>query len=251
MDAVFAHIARHQRAYAALPLFERLRDDGLPARARLGFMPCLAFFVMAFADLNRYVLRREPPRDPYDARVNAHTREDDHHWVWFLEDLDTLGWNAATTTTDALRALWRDDTYRSRILMYELCAMLGGANSVERYAIVEAIEATGHVLFALTTRAAEVWQAATGRPLRYMGADHFALENGHLQRDDGTVALERIALSDDVRQRCVVFVDRVFDVFAAWTEEAERFVGRTAAEQGARQGSPMMERVALATHGRA
>jgi hypothetical protein len=250
METVFSHIAQRKRAYAMLPLFERLRDDSLPARVRLAFMSRLAFFVMAFADLNRYVLRREPPRNPHDARVNAHTREDDHHWAWFLEDLDTLGWNAPTTTTDALRALWREETCRSRILMYELCALLGAADSVERYAIVEAIEATGNVLFALTTRAADQWQAATGRPLRYMGAYHFAHENGHLQRDDEAAALERIALPDDARRRCVDFVDRVFEVFAAWTHEAEGFVGQAAAESDAWMAR-LSSRPALSAQGRA
>jgi hypothetical protein len=248
METVLAHIARRKCAYAMLPLFERLRDDRLPARVRLGFMPYFAFFVMAFADLNRYVLRRES-HDPYDARVNAHTREDDHHWVWFLEDLDALGWSGATTTAEALRVLWREDTCRNRILMYELCAMLGAADSIERYVIVEAIEETGNVLFALTTRVAELWQAAMGRPLRYMGAYHFALETGHLEHDDTTDALERIALPDAARQRCVGYVDRVFDVFAAWTHEAERFVQQAAAEQAARMALPP-ESGAFSTHGR-
>ncbi|AOJ10965.1 hypothetical protein [Burkholderia mayonis] len=227
MKTVMTHIMRRKRRYATLPLFACLRDECLPPRVRLGFMPGFAFFVMAFGDLNRYMLRKEPAGDVHQARVNAHTREDDHHWPWFLEDLDKLGWNRATTMTGALRALWSEDTHRCRLLMYELCAIVDAADGVERLAIVEAIEETGNVLFALTTCLAAEVQAETGRELRYMGADHFALETGHMQNGEHAKA-SRIVLDDAKRRRCIALVDRVFDSFSACTHEAAREIARAA-----------------------
>lgn len=223
MKPVLAHIMRKKRTYALLPLFERLRDETLSPATRLGFMPGLAFFIMAFGDLNRYVLRRQPAADAYQERVNAHTHEDDHHWPWFLEDLEKLGWSRLTTTADALRALWSEDTHRSRVLMYDLCALLAGCNSVEKLAVIEAIEETGNVLFALTTKISEAVREHTGIELRYMGAFHFALESGHMQNGEHA-ELARIGLDDEARNRCIGLVDRTFDAFAAWTHEAARLI---------------------------
>lgn len=118
--------------------------------------------------------------------------------------------------TDALRALWNDDTHRCRLPMYELCA------------IVEAIEETGNVLFALTTRLADEVQAQTGRELRYVGAYHFARENGHMQNGEHA-QLSGIELDAAKRRRCVAPVDRVFDAFAAWTHEAAGEIARVGA----------------------
>ncbi|KST75128.1 hypothetical protein WS76_13835 [Burkholderia humptydooensis] len=147
--------------------------------------------------------------DRLPPRVNAHTREDDRHWPWWLlKDLERLGWSRETTMTDALRALWNDDTHRCRLPMYELCA------------IVEAIEETGNVLLALTTRLADEVQAQTGRELRYVGAYHFAREHAQLSG---------IELDAAKRRRCVAPVDRVFDAFAAWTHEAAGEIARVGA----------------------
>jgi len=227
MKHVLAHIMRRKRAYAALPLFDRLRDGRLPAATRFGFMPGFAFFVMAFGDLNRHVLRQQPAADACQERVNAHTYEDDHHWPWFLEDLETLGWNPPTTVTDALRALWSEETHRSRVLMYDLCAILAGCSSVEKLAVIEAIEETGNVLFALTTGIADAMREQTGIELRYMGAFHFALESGHMQNGEHA-ELAGIALDDEARARCMALVDRTFDAFAAWTHEAAGLIDRAA-----------------------
>ncbi|MEK2602565.1 hypothetical protein [Burkholderia arboris] len=228
MKAVLAHVRRNREDYENLPLFDRLRDDRLPPLVRLEFVRGFMFFVMAFGDLNRYVLRAEPPADAYQARVNAHTREDDHHWPWFLEDVETLGWNDATTLIDTLRMLWSEHTHRSRLLMYELCAIVGDADGVERLAVIEAIEETGNVLFSLTTHVAAQVRAQTGRELRYLGAFHFALESGHLQNGEHA-ELASIALGGDSRARCIALVDRVFRAFAAWTHEAATQIDMAAA----------------------
>ena len=60
MKHVLAHIMRRKRAYAALPLFDRLRDGRLPAAARLGFMPGFAY--LAGLDPQLATPRRDDPR---------------------------------------------------------------------------------------------------------------------------------------------------------------------------------------------
>ncbi|MFK0734565.1 MAG: hypothetical protein ACIWVG_26010 [Gloeotrichia echinulata HAB0833] len=59
---------------------------------------------MSFGDLNRYVMRVEPTSDPYQAMVNKHSYEDDHHWPWYLEDLIKLRFEREKIwTTEYLR----------------------------------------------------------------------------------------------------------------------------------------------------
>ncbi len=56
----------------------------------------MAPFILAFSDLNRFVLRDEPSNDPHQRLVNEHTHEDDHHWPWYLEDLTKLGFDRSS-----------------------------------------------------------------------------------------------------------------------------------------------------------
>ena len=108
MRAVMNAIFSAKREYERLPFFEFLRDASMTPRERLSFYPCMAPFILAFGDLNKYVMRNEPSDDPYQQLVNTHTHEDDHHWPWYLEDFTTLGFDAARATTDVLRFLFSE-----------------------------------------------------------------------------------------------------------------------------------------------
>lgn len=219
MNIVLGYISKKKTDYAQLPLFEFMRDSNLTAKDRLSFIPYFSFFIMAFSDLNKFILRSEAPSDVYQQKVNVHTYEDDNHWPWFLEDLDKLGYNQKTTTVECLRDLWSDETQASRKLMYQLSALVTDMSSIERIVTIEAIEETGNVLFGLTTPLANMIQKETGTKLRYFGEFHFALESGHAQRQEHA-ELSNIRLTDDVRKRCVTNVDRVFELFETWTHEA-------------------------------
>ena len=103
MKAVMRELAQAKRHYSRLPLFEFLRCESIAPRDRLAFLPGIAPFILAFADLNRFVLRDETSQDPHQQLVNQRTREDDHHWPWYLEDLVKLGYDRGTHVTQVLR----------------------------------------------------------------------------------------------------------------------------------------------------
>ncbi|WP_211130705.1 hypothetical protein [Serratia surfactantfaciens] len=219
MKTVLQHIERNKESYAKLPLFEFLRDERRTPQERLAFLPHIAFFIMAFSDLNKFVLRDETPSiDSYQRKVNAHTYEDDHHWPWYLEDLHKLGYNRSATLAAHLEGLWSDGTRENRLLTYRLCALISSLSGLERIVVIEAIEATGNVLFGLTTPLANRIQQATGVELRYCGEFHLALESGHAQHQ-GQDDLAETTLTDAVRQRCIAHVDRVFAWFGDFTHE--------------------------------
>lgn len=223
MKSVHLHILQHERRYAQLPFFDFLRDDGLSATARLSFLPCMAPFVLAFADLNRYVLRVEPTDDPYQQLINARTCEDDHHWPCYLEDYAKLGHDLAPQApSETMRELWSDAMAASRMLSHHLAHLVWGAETVVRLALIDAIGQTGNVLFGLTIPLAETVRRETGVRLRYCGAHHLRLQNGPAT-NDALARMARLDLTPLQRQSAFARVDTVFDLFAHWTEELHRF----------------------------
>jgi hypothetical protein len=238
MRTVLQHILLRKRAYARLPFFDHLRDDTLPAADRLSFFPCMAPFILAFGDLNRYVLRVEPTDDPYLAMINAHTYEDDHHWPWYLEDYAKLGHDRdRCRPSDTLRHLWSDASAHSRLLSHRLAHLIWGAAPAARLAVVEAIEETGNVLFALTSKLAAAVQQETGVELRYCGDFHFNLESGHAMNNEHA-ELAAIVLDDALRADSIRRVDQVFVWFADWTHELLRYAREHQATSPALVASP-------------
>lgn len=225
MKPVLQHIFCLKRDYAQLPLFDFLRDDSISVRDRLSFVPCMASFIMSFGDLNRFVLRVEPTDDPHQQMINAHSHEDDHHWPWYLEDFVKLGHDVATTPSEVLRFIFSDECARNRLLSHQLAHLIWGATPRVRLAVIEAIEETGNVLFALTAPLAGQYTRATGIELRYLGEFHFQLESGHAMNNDhaelAAMTMEEAERADAV-ERCT----RVFSLFQAWVEELHRFALR-------------------------
>lgn len=219
MRTVMRAILQAKRNYATLPLFEFMRDETLSPRERLGFFPCMAPFVLAFGDLNKYVMRDEASRDPYQQLVNRHTYEDDHHWPWYLEDLTALGFDRTAATTQVLMFLFSDRTRVNRMLMTKLAHLLYDATPVRRLAIIEAIEETGNVLFSLTAGLARRIEAQERIPLRYLGDFHFNRETGHAMSGADHRELAAIQLDDTERAKCLEQVALVFRYFEEWTNE--------------------------------
>jgi hypothetical protein len=97
MRTVLKKVLAKKQAYSNLPLFQYMRDSSLTEEERLAFYPCMAHFIMSFGDINKYMLREEPPSNTYQERVNIHTYEDDRHWPWYLEDFAKLGFEPVYT----------------------------------------------------------------------------------------------------------------------------------------------------------
>jgi hypothetical protein len=155
--------------------------------------------------------------------INAHTYEDDHHWRWYLEDFAKLGYDLELQSpTETMQQLWSDASAQNRLLSHRLAHLIWGAAPVVRLAIIEAIEETGNVLFALTSELATAVQRDSGTELRYCGEFHFRLESGHAMNNDHA-ELACIALTAAERMDALNRVDQVFAFFTEWTHELLRF----------------------------
>ena len=219
MADCLGYIEHYRLDYDALPFFQFLRNEEFEPLERLQFSKCMAPFIMGFKDLNRDFLRVETHLNPVQAIVNKHTYEDDHHWPWFLEDLEKLGFNDGTSFTQNLAFLWGPETHASRSLTYQLAGMASLAEPIVKLAMVEAIEATGEVLFRCLLPIATQLEQVLNTELRYFGHHHFQRETGHAVNQNGSVCIHAIALSSTQGQKAKATIDRVFELFENWTQE--------------------------------
>ena len=214
MKEVLAFIENKKQQFAKLPFFEYLQDKSIDPKQRLAWTPCVTPFAMSFGQLNRYDLRKEPTDDPIQELINRHTYEDDHHWVWFLEDLEKLGLNHSMKFSDAMKFFWGEETYKTRLVCHEIALYTFQAEPIVVLAALEAIEATGNVTLALTAQVARELQQFTKQNYRYFGQHHFYVETGHITgTDDIQQLLKRIQLTEEQKSKAFEVVEKVFEVF--------------------------------------
>jgi hypothetical protein len=220
MKGILELIERKKQTYAELPLFAFMQDTQLDPRQRLAFAPCMAHFIMSFGDLNKYIFRIQNSTNPLQNLINKHTYEDDHHYPWFMTDLNKLGFNSSMGFVDTLRFLWGEDTKITRLLSYQLAAYTLNVDPIYKLAVIEAIEVTGNVLFNLTAKVAEELQDFTQQEYQYFGKFHLSLETGHVAGSpDAEQLLEETILTPTERQIAEDLVEQVFDIFTQWADE--------------------------------
>jgi hypothetical protein len=220
MEEVLALIEKKKQKFASSGLFEFMRDQSIDPRQRLAFAPCIAPFAMSFGEFNKYVFREEPTNDPLQIIVNNHTYEDDHHWLWFLEDLETLGINTTVKFSDALNFLWHQETKGSRWVSHQIFRSAFGASPITKLAILEVLEATANVFFSTAAPIAQELRTINQKEVLYFGCFHLAVETGHTR---GTPELDQliknIQLSEENRQEAFEVVENLFEAFTEMTDE--------------------------------
>jgi hypothetical protein len=223
MKAVTRELAQAKRHYSTLPLFDFLRDESLAPRDRLAFYPCMAPFILAYSDLNRFVFRDEASSDPHQRMINERTIEDGNHWPWYLEDLTRLGFDRTVGMTQAFRATMKDEAIHTRMLAPRLAQLARPATPLEKLVILDSVDETGNVLFGLTATLAARIEADGGPALRY--------ETVRAMRGRHRRGHEAVTLTDVERSRCLDCAFRVFDMFADWSNELHAFARRALANR--------------------
>jgi hypothetical protein len=220
MREVLAFIEQKKREFAQLPLFQYMQDKSIDPLERLSFAPCVAPFVMNFGELNRYVFREEPTDDRVQAIINKHTYEDDHHWVWLLEDLEKLGFDRSRKFSDTLRFLWSEETKASRLLSYELYRYTFQASAIKRLIVIEAIETTGNVFLSASSRVIRELDPLSSKEYRYFGSGHLIVDTGHTYcSPQAKKIIDSIELTDSDRLEALELAKKVFGLCQDLTNE--------------------------------
>ncbi len=217
MKQVIERLEQRSREFEQLPLFDYLRDSRIPPRRRLSFAPSIAHFVMSFADLYAFVLQKHPADDEYQDLVNAHAREDENHWRWFLDDMAKLGFDPKLSLSDALRFIWADNTINTRALTYRMCRLGYGATSLQKLVLVHVIEAAGKVTVKHVASVGAEFSKQTGNKLVYLGQHHFATESEHTLEDESVhQSIAAIRVPDELRPGLLTLIDEGFAAFSAF-----------------------------------
>ncbi|MDZ8257446.1 hypothetical protein [Nostoc sp. ChiQUE01b] len=220
MQPILALIEQKKQEYAQLPLFNFMQNKSINPRQRLAWAPCAAHFIMNFGEVNKYFLRVEPTTDPIQALINKHTYEDDHHWLWFLEDLKNLELDKSLKFSDALKFLWDEETKNARWLNYHLYRYTSNATPIQKIIIIEVLEATGNIMFSTAAEIGKEIKEITQKPCRYFADFHLNVETGHITGTSGIEQfLQDIQLSEEARQEACELVENLFTVFTQFTNE--------------------------------
>jgi hypothetical protein len=220
MKQLREYIANRGHDFAERPLFAYLRDTTVDARRRLAFAPFLAHFVMSFADLYRFFLVQNEPRDRYQELINVHLSEDSGHWKWFLADLATMGLDPTLTFSGALRFLWSDATIKTRSLTYEICRLSAGMSSLQTLALVNCVEVAGRVALGAAAVAGHDLETQLGRKLVYFGSHHIDTEANHaLEQPTVHRLIDEVILDDVERAKVRAIVGQSFEHFRGFVDE--------------------------------
>ncbi|MBV6624564.1 MAG: hypothetical protein KI793_16765 [Rivularia sp. (in: Bacteria)] len=218
MKEVLAHIENKKQEFAKMPLFEYMKDTSIDPRQRLAWAPCAAPFAMGFAELNRDVFRDEQANDPIQKVINQHTCEDDHHWLWFLKDIERLEMNKNLKFTDALTFLWSEETRIPRSVIYELYKQTFKASPIHKLVVIEVIEATGNILNSATALVTKELQNINGKNLLYFGDVHLSVEPGYvIGIENIDKFIKEITLTQQEMNDYFDVVNQIFDLFIELT----------------------------------
>jgi hypothetical protein len=222
MKEVLAFIEQKEREFAQLPLFQYMQDKSIDPLERLSFAPCLAPFVMNLGELNKYAFREEPTSNVIQAIINKNTYEDDHHWVWLLEDLEKLGFDRSRKFSDTLRFLWSEETKVSRLLSYELYRYTCQASAIQKFIVIETIETLGNVFLSACSRVIQELDPLSRQEYRYFGSGHLIVDTDHTYKHSSSEnkgVIDSIQLTDDDRQEALELTHKVFGLCQDLTNE--------------------------------
>ncbi|BAZ49851.1 hypothetical protein NIES4103_24640 [Nostoc sp. NIES-4103] len=225
MKDIIALIKKKEQEFADLPLFHFMKDTSIDPSIRLSWIPGLTHLPMGFKDLSKHNFRKEPTNDPIQEIINIHTYEEDDHSQWFLEDLDKVVLNQSFKLSDSIRFLWSEETYKTRLICRQIAMYTFQAEPAVVLAAIEAIEATAHVTFAVTTQVTQELQKITNQDFRYFGQYHLSAETEHCVKITHLHELIRdIQLTREQKAKAFEVVEKIFEIFSESMDEMMAYV---------------------------
>ena len=146
-------IKEHQEKLSHHPFFKMLGDESIPLRQRASFTPYWVFFALSFADVLDTWIYIPNPQSELEERINIFVREDNFHYNFFLQDMQTLGYTMDRfgSLDGMLRHVWSDESRAVREFIYTWAHYAKRFNDpLVTLATFEAIEAGLQDLFETT-----------------------------------------------------------------------------------------------------
>ncbi|MDJ0798468.1 MAG: hypothetical protein QNJ51_16880 [Calothrix sp. MO_167.B12] len=228
MKEVLDLIEQKKEELAKSPFLEYLQDKRIEPRKRLVWAPCMVFFVMFFGELNKDLVFKKNADNYIQEIINQHSREDSTHFIWFLEDMEKMGFNHPVKFTDTLTFLWSEETKKTRHLCYQLFRLCYTyTDPVLRLILIEALEATSHVGLPIISQVATELEKINQEEYHFFGSHHINEENNHsIDTDDVSHIIENISITEEQKEIAYQIIEKVFhaftEVFQEWMNYAQR-----------------------------
>ncbi|MEM7712963.1 MAG: hypothetical protein AAF349_05205 [Cyanobacteria bacterium P01_A01_bin.68] len=200
--------------FAQLELFNFFADNRIEPQERMIWVPYIAPLVMGFAELNKSVFRKEGTNNKLQELINKHTYEDDYHWTWFLEDIQTLGFNNSLLFTDALKFIWGEETKHTRQVCQQIAIHTWNAEPIIVIVAIESVEAAFKIGLSAISPVIEELERGSKRKFYYFGQTHAEIENNHSNHSSEVESyVQGIELAADEKVKAREIVNLVFQLF--------------------------------------
>lgn len=219
MKAILPKIEARKKKLEAGPFLNWLASESDPQEDRFAFLPSQLFLVLGFKDILAYVKIPEP-KTPLEFSVNVHCAEDTDHWVWYLADLERLGFSERSwgpKATDIFRRLWGDENQFVRRIVYtSIHYVRHCADPLLSLVLIEILEA---VFAAFSAHMGQrIHREDLYGKLEYYGRKHLEQEAGHAMGSwtgEGAPPLELIdyELTPAQRTQAEKMIDELFGLF--------------------------------------
>lgn len=194
-----------------------LKSDQYSAAERMTFAPSMFYFVMGFRDSLHSLKDLDDTSDDQQI-VNVHCEEDSTHWMWYLNDINTLTNYSLINSGDAMSPVqvWSEDYWPIRNVVYEVVHRCKSTTDpFMRLLIIQVLEATfGSFNTAIHQPVKEL--GLYGK-LLYFGKEHIDAEEDHsfedwLEVDEHTYGKDRVITTEQLEEGIEV-IDVLFDAF--------------------------------------
>lgn len=181
MNKIFSLIGNRKDHLANHSFCQYLRTATPSDTSVFSFVPLMSFFVLGFKDLLEY-MRIPFPSNQVEHLLNEHCAEDSDHWMWFLQDLETLKLSAhawgGKKVSDNLQLIWSPQNAATRRQIYDIVILINDCkNAHEKLILIECMEAA----FAAFIESLNVLTKRMGiyKELVYFGEHHYDKESEH------------------------------------------------------------------------
>lgn len=207
------------------------------------YTPAMLYFILGFRDILNH-LKYKNPINEMELAINQHCIEDEHHWMWYLQDLKTLGVNQQTWGNDwqdLIVNLWNDENRPTRDLVYLCIQLINQYNDVaSRFVILECLESTFGVF--MNTLKSKYQDSEVYKKLKFFGKNHQDHEMNHTlgswiededadtDLNESEILLNSLSLTDDDQKRLSQIINVLFDqfelVFKTWLNQKDIYLSK-------------------------
>lgn len=204
------------------------------------FTPAMLYFILGFRDILSHLQYAEP-KSELEQVINTHCEEDKNHWMWYLQDLKTLGISDSSwgeDWSDLVKNLWSDENKPTRDLVYLCIHQIKKHQSAKAsLVIIECLESTFGVF--MTTLKTRFSGSSIYKRLQFFGQHHQEQEMNHSlghwiedEHQDGHEHSEKdyllkIELTANEREELLTSVNEIYNqfelVFQTWLQNKNNY----------------------------